>query len=127
MYELVVERHFSAAHFLPNYPGPCSRLHGHNFIVRAYVRGERLEASGMLVDFGVLKKALLGILAEVDHYSLNELPAFATQAPTTENIACWIAQELGKCELSGAHVHKIEVWETPGQAAAYYPAVPPTT
>jgi 6-pyruvoyltetrahydropterin/6-carboxytetrahydropterin synthase len=127
MYELVVERHFSAAHFLPNYPGPCSRLHGHNFIVRAYVRGERLEASGMLVDFGVLKKALLGILEEVDHYSLNELPAFATQAPTTENIACWIAQELGKCELSGAHVHKIEVWETPGQAAAYYPAVPPTT
>ncbi|MCX6365103.1 MAG: 6-carboxytetrahydropterin synthase QueD [Armatimonadetes bacterium] len=121
MYELVVERHFSAAHFLPNYPGPCSRLHGHNFIVRAYVRGERLEASGMLVDFGVLKKALLGILEELDHHSLNELPAFAAQAPTTENIAYWIAQELGKCDLSGAHVHKIEVWETPGQAAAYYP------
>ena len=121
MYELVVERHFSAAHFLPNYPGPCSRLHGHNFIVRAYVRGERLEASGMLVDFGVLKKALLGILEELDHYALNELPAFATQSPTTENIARWIAGELGKCDLGGARVHKIEVWETPGQAAIYYP------
>ena len=124
MYELVVKRHFSAAHFLPDYPGPCSRVHGHNFIVRVYVRGERLDARGMLVDFGVLKTALLSILEELDHYHLNELPAFATQNPTTENIACWIAQELVKHELGGARVHKVEVWETPGQAAAYYPLPP---
>lgn len=121
MYELVVERHFSAAHFLPNYPGPCSRLHGHNFIVRVYVRGTQLDAQGMLVDFGVLKKALLGILEELDHYNLNDLPAFALENPTTENVARWIADELGKQALGGAHVHKVEVWETPGQAAAYYP------
>ena len=121
MYELVVERHFSAAHFLPDYPGSCSRLHGHNFIVRASVRGGQLNASGMLLDFGVLKKVLLSILEELDHYSLNDLPAFAACNPTTENIARWIAQELGKRELGSAHVHKVEVWETPGQAAAYYP------
>ena len=121
MYELVVEKHFSAAHFLPDYPGPCSRLHGHNFIVRAYVRGARLDARGMLLDFGVLKKALLEILEELDHYHLNELPAFATQNPTTENIARWITEALCAQELGGAQVHKVEVWETPGQAATYYP------
>jgi 6-pyruvoyltetrahydropterin/6-carboxytetrahydropterin synthase len=121
MYELVVERHFSAAHFLPDYPGPCSRLHGHNFLVRAYVRGTQLDARGMLVDFGVLKKALLGILEELDHYCLNELPAFAALAPTTENLARWIAEELARHPLGGAHVHKVEIWETPGQGATYYP------
>lgn len=123
MYELIVKRHFSAAHFLPDYPGPCSRVHGHNFVVLAYVRGERLDHNGMLVDFGVIKKALLGVLEELDHYHLNELPAFAHQNPTTENIARWIAEELGKHLASNenAHVHKVEVWETPGQAAAYYP------
>jgi 6-pyruvoyltetrahydropterin/6-carboxytetrahydropterin synthase len=121
MYELVVEKHFSAAHFLPDYPGPCSRLHGHNFIVRASVRGERLDARGMLVDFGVLKTALREILEQLDHYSLNELPAFAAQNPTTENIARWIAETLGEHALGGAQVYKVEVWETPGQAAAYYP------
>ena len=124
MYELVVKRHFSAAHFLPDYPGPCSRVHGHNFIVWVYVRGERLDTRGMLVDFGVLKTALQSILEELDHYTLNDLPAFAAQNPTTENIACWIALELGEHELGGAHVHKVEVWETPGQAAAYYPLPP---
>lgn len=78
----------------------------------------------MLVDFGVLKKALLELLEELDHHNLNELPAFEAQNPTTENIARWIAEELQKRELGGAHVHKIEVWETPGQAAAYYPLPP---
>lgn len=121
MYELVVERHFSAAHFLPNYPGPCSRLHGHNFIVRVYVRGTQLDPNGMLVDFGVLKAAFLEVLGELDHYCLNELPAFAQAAPTTENVARVIADALGGRSLGNAQVYKIEVWETPGQAAIYYP------
>lgn len=124
MYELIVERHFSAAHFLPNYPGPCSRLHGHNFIVRVYVRGTQLDQNGMLVDFGVLKAAFLEVLGELDHYCLNELPAFAEQGPTTENIARVIADELGQRTLGNAQVHKVEVWETPGQAAVYYPPSP---
>lgn len=120
MYELVVERHFSAAHFLPHYPGPCSRLHGHNFIVRVYVRGRELDSNGMLVDFGVLKAAFAEILAELDHYCLNERPAFVTTPPTTENIARYIAEALSGYSLGKAQVHKVEVWETPGQAASYY-------
>ena len=121
MYELIVERHFSAAHYLPNYPGPCSRLHGHNFVVRVYVRGTQLDQNGMLVDFGVLKAAFLEVLSELDHYCLNDLPAFAEQGPTTENIARVIASELGHRALGNSQIHKVEVWETPGQAAVYYP------
>lgn len=121
MYELVVEKHFSAAHFLPGYPGPCARLHGHNYRVLVTVRGETLGAFGMLVDFGDLKRVLMGILDQLDHYNLNELPPFLTAAPSTENVARFIAEALATHALGNARVYKVEVWETPGQAAIYYP------
>jgi 6-pyruvoyltetrahydropterin/6-carboxytetrahydropterin synthase len=118
VFELVVEKHFSAAHFLPDYPGPCSRLHGHNYRVRVYVRGERLNTSGMVADFGEIKQALMRVLDTLDHQNLNELPLFASNPPTTEIIAQCLAEQMAP-HLS-VPVHRVEVWETVGQAAIYY-------
>jgi len=42
MYQIFVEEHFDAAHYLPNYHGKCEKLHGHRFKVVA-----RLEAAGL--------------------------------------------------------------------------------
>jgi 6-pyruvoyltetrahydropterin/6-carboxytetrahydropterin synthase len=119
VFELVVEKHFSAAHFLPDYPGPCSRLHGHNYRVRVYVRGERLNESGMVADFGEIKQALVAVLDTLDHQNLNELLPFQATPPTTEIIAQFIAHQITP-HLS-VPVHRVEVWETVGQAATYFP------
>ena len=62
MYTARVEAGFAAAHFLAHYHGKCERLHGHNYRVRVTARGSKLDEGGMLVDFGVLKSALRGIL-----------------------------------------------------------------
>jgi 6-pyruvoyltetrahydropterin/6-carboxytetrahydropterin synthase len=120
VFELVVEKHFSAAHFLPDYPGPCSRLHGHNYRVRVYVRGEKLNASGMVADFGEIKRALMGVLDTLDHQNLNTLLPFQESPPTTEIIAQFIAHQIAP-HLS-VSVHRVEVWETIGQAVIYYPS-----
>ena len=45
MYELKVEGAFEAAHQIKDYPGKCARLHGHNWVVQAVVRGRSLLAS----------------------------------------------------------------------------------
>ena len=58
MYTVRVEAGFSAAHFLSGYRGKCENLHGHNYRVRAYARGADLDESGMLLDFGLLKKEI---------------------------------------------------------------------
>jgi len=57
MYQARVESEFSAAHFLSHYHGKCERLHGHNYRVRLWAKGEKLDAGGMLADFTLLKKA----------------------------------------------------------------------
>ena len=62
---------FSAAHFL-QVPGKCSRLHGHNYRVKAGVVGQ-LDESGMIVDFGWLCERIREICSRIDHKLL--LPA----------------------------------------------------
>jgi len=48
---------FEAAHFLPNYKGKCSNLHGHNWKVVVKVKGDRRlkDKNGILWDFSNLK------------------------------------------------------------------------
>ncbi len=71
---------FSACHFIPRHE-KCSRLHGHSYIVRLRMEGD-IGADGMIMDFVVLKKALRGIIEEVDHRTL--LPAKSTEVKITE-------------------------------------------
>ena len=43
MYTLKVEGAFEAAHHVNGYPGKCARLHGHNWVVEAVVKGKELD------------------------------------------------------------------------------------
>ena len=36
MFEVVKEVTFDAAHYIPNYDGPCGRMHGHRWKVIVY-------------------------------------------------------------------------------------------
>lgn len=56
---------FSACHLLPGHP-KCGRLHGHTYTVNLKIDGEPDE-SGMVLDFGNVKKALKQILSQLDH------------------------------------------------------------
>ncbi|OLN26263.1 Queuosine biosynthesis QueD, PTPS-I / Folate biosynthesis protein PTPS-III [Desulfovibrio sp. DV] len=77
------------------YEGPCENLHGHNFGVEAVVEGERLDPKvEYLVDFKVLRGRLRQILGELDHRHLNDLPAFALENPSSENLARYIYRRL---------------------------------
>ena len=123
MYEISVESSFSAAHRLKNYQGPCENLHGHNWLVRAIVRCEILDASGLGIDFKVLKTHLREILNEFDHSDLNAVLDKYDINPSSENIARHLFEKLEKSlSTSGwkGTVARVEVHETPGSCAAYF-------
>lgn len=120
MFELVVEKTIAAAHYLRDYNGPCERLHGHNYRILVFLRGERLNASGMMEDFGDIKKALNAILDRLDHYCLNDLPEFAELSPSTENLARVIGDGLAAHPWQQGRVDRVQVWETPTQGATYF-------
>lgn len=119
MFSIRVEAEFAAAHFLSHYRGKCERLHGHNYRVRAWARGEKLGPGGMLLDFGELKGTLRSVLETLDHSNLNDMPAFADD-PSAERIAEYVFRALAE-RLPDAPLEAVEVFETPTSMARYEP------
>ncbi len=76
MYELTIEAHFAAAHNLREYQGECENLHGHNWRVEVVVGAGELDRLGMVMDFRDLKGALGGVLRQLDHKYINDVPPF---------------------------------------------------
>ena len=60
---------FSAAHFIALGPGVCEPLHGHDYHVTVEVRGS-LDEIQCVVDFCLLEKLTIEILARLDHRTL---------------------------------------------------------
>jgi 6-pyruvoyltetrahydropterin/6-carboxytetrahydropterin synthase len=84
-----IEVHFDAAHYLPDYIGKCSKLHGHTWTVEVEVSGE-VKADGMVVDLTQLKKDVNTLIEVFDHQLLNAY----LYRPTCENIVIWIHRNL---------------------------------
>ena len=122
MYEVSVEKHFDAAHFLRGYRGKCEALHGHRFQVVARISASGLDDTGMAYDFTELKRHLNDILVRFDHTCLNDVPPFDKINPSSENIAHTIYNEL-KSKLTGTPVSlsAIEAWESPQTRVTYKP------
>jgi len=121
IYEVYVKTHFSAAHALRGYAGDCARTHGHNWIIEVYVKCKELDDIGIGVDFRDIKKAVKDVLSGLDHFDLNELPAFKEENPTSENIAKYLYKEIGNVlNTDVLQVSKVKVCETPGAGAFYW-------
>jgi len=122
MYQISVENHFDAAHFLRGYQGKCEALHGHRFRVVVSVKSSVLDDIGMAYDFTELKRHLADILARLDHTCLNDIPPFDEINPSSENIASTIYDEL-KLKLADApaSLSGVEVWESPQSGVTYSP------
>ncbi|MDR3037751.1 MAG: 6-carboxytetrahydropterin synthase QueD [Candidatus Adiutrix sp.] len=123
MFELKVTQHFAAAHNLREFRGRCENLHGHNWFVEVRVRCQELDRTGLALDFGLIKKYLNEVLDLLDHRYLNELPAFQTRNPSSENIALFIFDHLAASvdrESGGrARLHSVSAWESDHASATY--------
>lgn len=122
MYEITVEKHFDAAHYLRGYQGKCEELHGHRYRVVVKLRAAKLNDIGLAYDFTDVKRHLKEILARFDHTCLNDVADFSEINPSAENIATVIYNEL-KTRLAGEPVAlaSVEAWESPEQGVAYRP------
>ena len=119
-FKMKIVTDFAAAHLLRGYPGPCSRLHGHNWKVEVEVTATRLDEIGMGMDFRDIKTATKTVIDQMDHRHLNELPPFDEINPTAENIAAHIYQQLvEKLNNERVSVHTVTLWETERACVSY--------
>ena len=71
MYEISVDYTFASGHALRGYKGKCENVHGHNYRVRVTVASERLNATGLLMDFIDLRAALKALAERLDHHFMK--------------------------------------------------------
>lgn len=119
MVTITKEFHFSASHELPGLPSwhPCTRLHGHNYVVTLELSAprERLIFPGFVRDYRELDEFRLWLDKTLDHRHLNEV---LEVAPTAENLAIWIFETWVERlpELTA-----VRVCETAKTSARYQP------
>ena len=119
-YQLKVVTDFASAHTLRDYPGACSRMHGHNWKVELEAVATRLDDVGMGVDFKVMKQAAREIGDRLDHRYLNELEPFTKINPTAENIAAYMYKEISVLINSDTiKVTALTLWETERACVRY--------
>ena len=122
MFEISVDYSFAAGHALRNYKGKCENVHGHNYKVRVIVAGDKLDETGLLVDFADLRAAIRGVVSRLDHQFLNDLPPFDKLNPSAENMAKYFCDEISEqVRAEGVRIHAVTVWETDLTSATYRP------
>ncbi|MGE4594047.1 MAG: 6-carboxytetrahydropterin synthase QueD [Gammaproteobacteria bacterium] len=120
MFVLKIVTDFASAHSLRNYPGDCSRLHGHNWGVEVSVCSEVLSDMGIAIDFREIKNQTKSVAKRLDHQYLNEIPPFDVLNPTAENIAKYIFDEVGLLiNTKDVKVKEVTIWETARSAVTY--------
>jgi 6-pyruvoyltetrahydropterin/6-carboxytetrahydropterin synthase len=119
-YTLKIVTDFSAAHTLRDYPGSCSRMHGHNWKVEVEVKATSLDDTGMVLDFKHIRRATHEVIESYDHQYLNEIAPFDTLNPTAENIAAVIHRAVAtKLNDKRVSVSATTIWETDRACARY--------
>ena len=103
--------------------GKCNnpRGHGHNYVFEVTIEGIPNARTGQLVPLGALDDVVdREVLQPFDHRNLNvELPEFASENPTAENIARAIWRRLESKIPAGA-LHRVRLIETPRNLADYF-------
>jgi len=116
VYSIKVEGNFSSAHNLRGYKGKCEQLHGHNWKVEVVVAKDKLDKTGMVLDFKFVKSKLNAVLERLDHKYLNSMPYFKKANPSSENMAKYIYDNI-KSKI--ADIESVTVWENNTSSATY--------
>ncbi|MGQ7847473.1 6-carboxytetrahydropterin synthase QueD [Granulosicoccus sp. 3-233] len=119
MFTISKQFHFSASHQLLGLTEdhPCSRLHGHNYVVEVELQAQELNQHGFVRDYHDLKELKTWIDETFDHRHLND--HFGDTPSTAENLALAI---YNWCIERWPETTATRVSETPKTWAEYKPS-----
>ncbi len=108
---------FDSSHFLDEYDGKCSNLHGGRYELWVSVKGPIDPRTGMVLDYGYMKTILDKYIVELfDHHCLNYSVKELGWRSTTELICMYIWKVL--IEFF-PNLYKLELHETEGSKCEY--------
>jgi 6-pyruvoyltetrahydropterin/6-carboxytetrahydropterin synthase len=117
MWELTKAFRFEAAHSLLGTAlgEVCEEIHGHSFRSEVTIRGIPDPATGMVMDLGILDRAIAEVQKTLDHKLLNKITALGP--PTLENLARFIFDRVQRA----GHVTRVSVHrDSCNESCTYY-------
>jgi len=99
--------YFDAAHTLARQVEAegSRRIHGHTYHAEVSLRGTVDSTTGMVVDLGLVRRAIEVLRAQLDHHLLDEVPGLGPA--TLENLCAFIWRDLAP-RLPG--LSRVRVW-----------------
>jgi 6-pyruvoyltetrahydropterin/6-carboxytetrahydropterin synthase len=116
MWELTKSFRFEAEHTLSGTPlGAASEeIHGHSFRAEVSLRGTPDPLTGMVVDLGLLQRAIEDVRLTLDHKFLNKIEAPGTQ--TLENLSRFVWERLAHLGGLTVSIHR----DSCNESCTYY-------
>ncbi len=94
MFKVTVQTSFWASHQLTLPDGKKEPVHSHNWKVTAEVSGEKLNHTGLLIDFNMLKELLDNITEPFTNQQMENHEYFRNSNLSAEMIAKYIFENL---------------------------------
>ena len=117
MWELTKSFRFEAAHSLSGttFGADSEEIHGHSFRAEVTLRGTPDPKTGMVVDLGLVQRAIEDVRVTLDHKYLNKIEALGT--PTLENLSRFVWERLAHIgKLTRVSIHR----DSCGESCTYY-------
>jgi 6-pyruvoyltetrahydropterin/6-carboxytetrahydropterin synthase len=118
MFELSKQFRFDAAHTLDRAIETESsrRIHGHSYRAKVFLRGSADPTTGMIIDLGLLERAIEDARDALDHRFLDDINDLGPA--TMENLSRWIWDRL---RPTIANLYKVSVYrDSSGDACSYW-------
>ena len=97
LYSTRVRDHMMIAHSLSDpFFGPAANLHGATYVVDAEFRAAQLNSVAVVIDIGLAHDCLRQVLKTLNFCNLDAEERFAGRLTTTEFLAKYIHDELGR-------------------------------
>ena len=140
MFILKNEIQFDMAHYLSDYSGKCSNIHGHRYRLIVKTSSDKLheqgQLRGMVDDFSTIKQRLKEIEDFFDHKLIiednqegRELAAKMNELKNDFKIKLMpfrpTAEEMARCiyrmlKDKGLNISEVELFETPTNSCVYF-------
>jgi 6-pyruvoyltetrahydropterin/6-carboxytetrahydropterin synthase len=120
MYELRIERDFTAGHALKLYDGTMEPMHEHVWRVLVHVQAAELDAMEVVMDFHALETIVGDVLRPLDGTRLNDVEAFAAVNPSAERVAEHIYKAIAPRLPEYVNLTCVTVTEAPGCRASFW-------
>lgn len=119
MFTVTAETAFSAKHRLTVATGQKELMHSHDWVVRAGVSADRLDETGVVIDFEDLKAKIEQVVGPLEGARLEELSCFKNTNASAENVAKYVYDGIELLLPGHVKLQYVEVAEAAGCRAKY--------